>query len=312
MSLKKRIKNSNYSVETFHLNTKFRNEYYKTPSTKCKIPMKDTKKFQAVRLSQICLPNSWYVFSNLLENNYFIVQIENEGSDQLEILEVIIPEGNYTADELETYLNTTYFVDSERIYGFRKIKFTINKHTLKSQFSLVDCGIESTLKFDLIFVKENTASLMSTCGWILGFRYGKYYNVRDEIYSEGLYDGGGDRYIYFCLTNTELENGKTSHVIALDNEVESNDSLHVLSKIYLNNGKFSININEDRDNEISFNKSLILGKDITLTKGINIKVLDQYGQEIYLNNMDFSFTLEFINVESSSGGIGQEEDKADY
>ena len=70
--------------------------------------MKDTKKFQAVRLSQICLPNSWYVFSNLLENNYFIVQIENEGSDQLEILEVIIPEGNYTADELETYLNDNF------------------------------------------------------------------------------------------------------------------------------------------------------------------------------------------------------------
>lgn len=313
MSLKKRIKNSNYSVETFHLNTKFRNEYYKTPSTKCTIPMKDTQKFQAVRLSQICLPNSWYVFSNLLENNYFIVQMENEGSDQLEILEVIIPEGNYTADELETYLNTTYFADSERIYGFRKIRFTINKHTLKSQFSLVDCGIESTLKFDLIFVKENTPSLMATCGWILGFRYGKYYNVRDEIYSEGLYDGGGDRYIYFCLTNTELENGKTSHVIALDNEVESNDSTHVLSKIYLNNGKFSININEDRDNEISFNKSLILGKDITLTKGIDIKILDQYGQEIYLNNMDFSFTLEFINVETSSGGMDEGgEENEDY
>tara|TARA_B110000444_G_C18815586_1_gene584954 strand:- start:511 stop:1455 length:945 start_codon:yes stop_codon:yes gene_type:complete len=314
MSLKNRIKGGNFSVETFHLNTKFRNDYYKTPSTKCTIPMKETKKFQAVRLSQICLPNSWYVFSNLLENNYFIVQMEKEGSDNMEILEIVIPEGNYTADELETYLNTTYFADSERIYGFRKIRFTINKHTLKSQFSLIDCSIESTLKFDIIFVRENTPTLMTTCGWILGFRYGKYYNIRDEIYSEGLYDGGGDRYVYFCLTNTELENAKTVHVISLDNKVESTDSTHVLSKIYLNNGKFSININEDVDNEFTFNKSLILGKDTTLTKGLDIKILDQYGQEIYLNNMDFSFTLEFINIESSSGGLegGEIENKNDY
>ena len=309
MSIKKRIKDNNFKIETFHLNTKFRNEYYKTPSTNCTIPMKDTNKFQALRLSQICLPNSWYVFSNLLENNYFIVQIENEGGGEIEILEIIIPEGNYTADELETYLNTTYFCNSDRIYGFRKIKFTINKHTLKSQFSLVDCGIESTLKFDIIFVRETTSTLMSTCGWILGFRYGKYYNIRDEIYSEGLYDGGGDRYIYFCLTNTELEDAKTSHVIALDNEVESSDSTHVLAKIYLNNGKFTININEDRDNELSFNKSLILGKDTLLTKGVNIKLLDQFGQEIYLNNMDFSFTLEFISIMNNNRTLAEREEK---
>jgi hypothetical protein len=295
MSFENRILNKNFKVQTYHLNTKFRDDYYKTPSSKCNIPMTDTNPFQAVRLSQICLPNSWYVFSNLLENNYFVVQIENEGSENIEILEVVIPEGNYTADELETYLNTTYFSDSDRIYGFKKIKFTINKHTLKSQFSLVDCSIESSLKFDLIFVRKNTPTLMSTCGWILGFRYGKYYNVRDEIYSEGLYDGGGDRYIYFCLTNTELENANTEHVIALDNKVESVDSPNVLAKIYLNNGKFAINLNEDRDNELSFNKSLILPSETTLTKGLNIKILDQYGQEIYLNNMDFSFTLEFTN-----------------
>ena len=62
--------NKNFKVQTYHLNTKFRDDYYKTPSSKCNIPMTDTNPFQAVRLSQICLPNSWYVFSNLLENNY--------------------------------------------------------------------------------------------------------------------------------------------------------------------------------------------------------------------------------------------------
>ena len=48
MSIKKRINDNNYKVETFHLNTKFRNEYYKTPSTNCTIPIKDTEKFKCL------------------------------------------------------------------------------------------------------------------------------------------------------------------------------------------------------------------------------------------------------------------------
>ena len=134
---------------------------------------------------------------------------------------------------------------------------------------------------------------MSTCGWLLGFRYGKYYNVKDDVQSEGLYDGGGDRYVYFCLTNTEFEDNYNKHVILLDNERESLKSSIVMAKLYLKNGKFSINIDDDKDTEYTYNKILIL-KTAKQLQNISINLIDQYGQEIFLNNMDFSFSLEFL------------------
>lgn len=287
-----KISNEN-EIITYHFNTKFREDYYKNPSTRCNFPFTITDKFKALRLSQICIPNSWFLFSRLLNNNKFIIQYEDETNDNIEILEVFIPDGNYNPSELESFLNKTYFYESERTYGFSKIKFCINKTTLKSQFSLVNTNIDENIKFHLIFVDSNTSTIMATCGWILGFRYGKYYNVKDEVYSEGLYDGGGDRYVYFCLTNTELEDNYNKHVILLDNERESLKSTVVLAKIYMKNGKFSINIDDEKDNMFTYNKVLIL-KNPKQFQSISVNLIDQYGQEIFLNNMDFSFSLEFL------------------
>ena len=292
MSLKDKIYSEN-EIITYHFNTKFRKNYYKNPSTRCILPFTLSDKFRAIRLSHIAIPNTWYLFSTLLNNNRFTVQVENETTGSIEVLEVIIPDGNYTSNDLELFLNTTYFCESGRTYGFVKIKFTINNLTLKSQFSLVNTSIEETIKFHVIFVEENTLNIMATSGWILGFRYGKYYNIKDEIFSEALFDGGGDRYVYFCLTNTELEDNYNKHIILLDNERESLKSNKVLSKLYLKNGKFSINVDDEVDNAFSYNKILVL-KNAQSLSNIQINLIDQFGQEIYLNNMDFSFSLEFF------------------
>lgn len=285
--------NSENEIITYHFNTKFRNDYYKTPSSKCEFTFAETEKYKAIRLAHICIPNSWYVFSSLLENNKFIIQIENEISNEMEILEVIIPDGNYTPRDLEVFLNSTYFHESGRTYGFNKIKFEISKHTLKSTFSLVNTSIEENLKFHVLFATASTNTIMITCGWLLGFRYGKYYNIKDEVTSEALYDGGGDRYLYFCLTNTELTDPYNQHRILLENSRTSLQSVNVLAKIYLKNGKFSINVDDEKDNDFTYNKILILKDPKTIEK-VSVSLIDQYGQEVYLNNMDFSFTLEFL------------------
>ena len=70
---------------------------------------------------------------NISNNNRFTVQVENETTGSIEVLEVIIPDGNYTSNDLELFLNTTYFCESGRTYGFVKLKFTINKLTLKDK-----------------------------------------------------------------------------------------------------------------------------------------------------------------------------------
>ena len=39
--------------------------------------------------------------------------------------------------------------------------------------------------------------IYNTLGWTLGFRLGNYIKIKQKIISEALFDGGGDRYIYF-------------------------------------------------------------------------------------------------------------------
>ncbi len=65
-----------------------------------------------------------------------------------------------------------------------------------------------------------------------------------------------------------------------------------MAKIHLKNGKFALHTDENPDNELTFKKTLVL-KNPKALSSIHINLLDQYGQEIFLNNMDFSFSMEF-------------------
>ena len=119
----------------------------------------------------------------------------------------------------------------------------------------------------------------------MGFRLGRYNDITDIIQSEGLIDTGGNRYIYFCLD--EYQKNKCNQQIVNFDNTTINES--VLGKIYLYNGRFSLNIIEDDGSNVT-KKRDYLGP-IRLSK-FNIKLLDKFGTPIDLNHMDFSFSLE--------------------
>ena len=163
------------------------------------------------------------------------------------------------------------------------IKISINQNDLKTRFELMNnCDI----KYNIQFVLPTTTSIMFTMGWVLGFRMGQYINIKDTLASEGLFDGGGDRYIYVSLVDFN-KNRNDNHIIFLDNSFIDKD---IIGKVYLHEGKFSINI-EDADVEGSIKKREFNGP-VDFEK-MHIKLLDEYGNTIYLNNMDYSLSLEF-------------------
>ena len=285
--------NDTTSTVTYHFNTKYREKYYETQSINCDLKINPQQSdVIALRLSSITIPNSWYVFTNLLNNNRFTIQaVDTNG--KTEVLEVVIPEGNYTAEELQTFLNTQYFHLSERRYSFSRLEFCISKHNLKSTFRIIEGPINTTFKFHLFFVQSDTINIMSTCGWILGFRYGKYLNVKDQISSEGLYNGGGDRFIYILLKETpQTSDARNKHIICRESGQIFNLD-YIMGKIPLQNGKFSINTDETMDNNVTFRKTRVYPNTKTIT-GFNVQLIDQFGQDIFLNNMDFSFSIEMI------------------
>jgi len=267
-----------------HFNSKFRDNYYTTSSSNFKynfpLPINNVI---SLRLRSIDIPNTWYTFSDRIGNNKFI--IETKMGNLESIFEIIIPNGNYNARQLMEYINNTYLYLSEIDNELKYLKMVISETSLKTTFEVIK---RPRIKFtySLKFALPGVKTIMYTTGWLLGFRMGQYLNLEQDLESEGLFDAGGDRYLYICLEDFN-KNHADNNIIFLDNTfIDKN----IIGKMYLHNGKFNININ-DNDGSANLKKREFHGPvDI---KTIHLKLLDEYGNNVYLNNMDFSFSIEF-------------------
>ena len=268
-----------------NLNSCFRNNYYQSnPCDFQYIIPSEIKNVLSMRLVSIEIPNSWYLFSSIKKNNSFIIEINLDGEKTN--YDIIIPDGNYDSDTLQHYLNTTYFYESGLETPLKNIRFNINNYNLKTSFEIVENEETETnnFNFSLKFIQNINQNAMNTLGWTLGFRLGSYLNIHEKICSEGLFDAGGDRYIYICINDYQY-NSNTSNTVCFDKSILNED---VLAKIPMINGKFSLIVN---DNNNSLAKIRRYNGPINLSR-LQIKIIDKFGTVIDLNNMDYSLTLE--------------------
>ena len=277
--------------KNLHFNSKYRKDYYTSSSSNYQLTLPEScNNVISMKLTSISIPNTWYVFSDELKNNRFVVEIK--GITTPVEIECYIPDGNYSAGDLESFLNDTYFEnnsnDTVAYEQLKYIQFKINPFSLKCIFQFTDTA-PTTAEMNLIFSDDSTENIMMSAGWILGFRYGRYFHIKrnSHLMSEGIYDGGGDRYIYFCLKDFQ-RNINTPHIVYFEDSTIRND---ILAKINLVDGKFAINVDEASDDYNTHSKTRQYFGPVHLKK-FHVKLIDQYGNQINLNNMDFSFSLE--------------------
>jgi hypothetical protein len=200
---------------------------------------------------------------------------------------IVIPDGNYDCDSIAHYLNTEYFYESQRTDELRYIKFSINEYNFKTVFELVnthDIG-DTPIQFSLYLTDDDDDNIMNTMGWILGFRLGKYLEISEAIQSEGIFDAGGDRYIYFCLNDYQYNKNESNIIFFEDSTMDEN----VLAKIPMVNGKLNLVVDDNDGNSLI--KTRRFNGPVNMKK-VHIRLLDKFGEIIDLNKMDFSFTLE--------------------
>ena len=280
-----------------HLNTKFRDNYYNTSSSDYfyKFPV-EIKKAISVRIHSIDIPNTSYTFCNKKGSNAFTIitykrrivkgyRLSDTIDIKKQIHQITIPEGNYSATSLMEYLNTNYFYQKKGEHELRFIRFHIQETTLHTKFQLLN-NTPKDYKYDIIFVSNQTQSIVYTMGWLLGFRMAQYINITDSLLSEGLFDSGGERYIFLSLDDFNVCRND-NNLIALDkNFIDKN----ILGKIYLKDGNFHVNITDD-DSKFNLKRRTFNGP-VNFNR-VHIKLYDEYGNIIHLNNMDYSIALEF-------------------
>ncbi len=267
-----------------HFNSCFRENYYNSnPSNyKYTIPTGGINNTVSMKLSSIEIPNSWYLFSHLIGNNKFIIEITH--CDECSIHNIIIPDGNYDRESIINFLNEKYFMNSTNKL-LKHIEIAIDNYTNKTYFKLLNT-VPDDFIFSLHFVEKEQENILETFGWILGFRLSKYLKIDDIIQAEGLFDGGGDRYVYLCINDYQY-NYNENNIVCFDG-MSINEN--ILAKIPLLNGKFSLIINENDSNPLI--KIRRYNAPVNINK-LEIKLLDKFGNIINLNNMDWSFSLEF-------------------
>ena len=268
--------------QNLNLNSCFRHNYYQSnPSDFLYMIPVEIKNVLSIRLVSIEIPNAWYLFSHIQKNNTFQVQIKVDNN--VHVYNIVIPDGNYDIDTLQTFLNTTYFYESELDTYLRYIKFSIDCFNLKTRFEILDNDF-SDFRFSLIFVDSLNQNMMTTCGWILGFRLANYLDITEKIQSEGLFDAGGDRYIYVALNDYQYNNN-TLNTVCFDKSILNED---VIAKIPMINGKLSLIVSDDNN---PLTKIRRFTGPVNISK-LHIKILDKFGTIIDLNKMDYSLTLE--------------------
>ena len=272
-------------LTNIHINSCFRDRYY--DSNPCDyrydLPNGTFQHVVSMKLASAEIPNAWFLFSHIKGNNKFIVEATHCG--KCSVNHVIVPDGNYDRDSLVAYLNTKYFADTcDEKSPLKFIRICIEQATNRTKFELTDCA-PADFVFSLHFTEDDTENMLETMGWILGFRLARYIKIQDAIQSEGLFDGGGDRYIYLSVNDYQYSQNSTN-VVCFDKMAITDN---ILAKIPLINGKFSLTIDENDSNPLI--KIRQYKGPVNISK-LDIKLLDRFGNVINLNFMDWSFSLE--------------------
>ena len=272
-------------LTNIHINSCFRDRYYDTNpcNYKYNLPNGQYSNVLSMKLASVEIPNAWFLFSHLKHNNKFIVEITTCG--KCAVFHIVVPDGNYDRDTLVAYLNGKYFHESEEETTIKNLKISIDHYTNRTKFEIVEDAPDD-LVFSLHFTDEDTENMLETLGWTLGFRLARYIKIQDTIQSEGLFDGGGDRYVYLSVDDYQ-NNHNATNVVCFD-KMSITDN--ILAKIPLVNGKFSLIVDENDSNPLV--KIRQYTGPVTLRK-FDIKLLDKFGNIIDLNFMDWSFSLEF-------------------
>jgi hypothetical protein len=262
-------------IKYVNIDTRFQDEYNlnKKASFVYHLPQKivDVK---SIKVKSAEVPISFYNFSLSRGNTFFTVDLSN----------VVIPDGQYTASSLASTINSKLIsLDLSNVYVNVESNNQISVH------------VTSRGPYNIYFDRNTTGgfdkyNLKSKLGWCLGFRQPEYQiSTSSPIYSEGLVDLNNIRYL-FLVVDEYRQSNPNSFVSPL---ATANISKNVLARISLNPAFFpfgqSMPVNTATGFLLSDERTYAGKTDI---QKLLIQLVDEWGNLVDLNELDFSFCLE--------------------
>ncbi len=306
-------------LQTIVINTLFREDYFGTTSTDFSIVLPYYfKNVLSLRLSSLQLPNVIYTISSCLGNNTFYIEEETTVISGT----IIFPDGNY--GDIESFCKLLQNEINEQL-GILPGRFTVTCDPYSGKITIGN----TTHNFILIFnnkieevylkcktkvipkTKENIKNcnnfvdkyrkftptegqreqncvkldeIYKKFGWLIGYR-DEIYSGSSEYTTEGIYNSAYPNYIYFVLN--DFNNSQAQNVFGMFSKNIIGDN--ILGMIPITTQSYSLNFTNSSD--FIERKREYFGP--VRIQRLKIQLLTQYGDIVNLNNMDYSFSLEF-------------------
>jgi len=271
-------------IKNLNIDTRFRDNYYTSSPTNFHfdIPYKFSS-VTSMQLTSFEFVQSYYTISACLGNSFFSLQlIESSGKSESVI---VIPDGNYTGQNLMTVINAEIAKLQPNNLGY--ISFSLNSSNDKVT---IGNAVGYNFKFSVNFAVDINGNLDSTplqqkFGWLLGFHRPVYSNCNSYI-SESVLDLSGPKYIYLVVddyNNNVNENFFSAFTSSILNK-------NILARIAIppNIGAPYISFDLLATGSLSTPRTYFGPVDI---QKMQIQLLDEYGRFLNLNGTDFSFVL---------------------
>ena len=261
-----------------HINTLFRNNYYKSSSSNFTYTLPNTyHNVVSINLNSIEVKQTWLVINQ--KNNFFYIEVDNK-KHKIE-LDIINANKNLEEEIKIQLVNLLNNQDINISLKFIKINDTLQTTNIEI--------INSLNNIDIIFFEESdNNNFLNSLGWILGFRNSKYKNLISNkiLKSETFINLNPIDSIYLSINDYQYNYNETN-VVCFD-KTSLDD--HILAKLSLSENSKFIYINSSNHERNKLSNRTYNGP-INLTK-IEVKLYDKFGNILDNQNCDYSFSLQ--------------------
>lgn len=303
-------------TKLLNINTMFRKDYYNNASTDFIFELPNTiNNVISLALETAEIPNTQNVFSSKTKNNEFTIElVDVDAANQTVVSKkrktIQIQDGTYSGSELVDYLNTRVFdVDTD----LRRCACLYNENTKKINFftdpmyvsdisdGIVNASLEYKFNLDFNLNDSSKREIQYNMGWVMGYR--KQYYAYDDYYvsasnttatscegfnPESPFNRSGNKYIYLSV---DAFNNNHSQVILSPFQASAFNDTNILAKLM---NRYGDNFNyESGSFALGFTRNYFGPVNI---RRLKVRLLDEMGRVLDLNNADYSFTLSVQQI----------------
>jgi len=285
------------------VDTKYRDHFTAEKSTDFTITLPSIiKNVISIQLSDIEFPNTWYPFDEAKGNTFFHMK----KSSQETWTRIDISSQAYYYGNLFSRMNNKIIEKDLNISFSLNLDFNnpAGSPDGTATISIDASGEDINYDFDFFSLDPNEQlyeggdyGLCSRfLGWNLGFRNIEpmYYSKQSSYLSESTIDLGGPRYIYLVVDDHNKYMNE-SYIPFSKNMSTIKDTFNIFARISLQGSAFSLY----NSNSFSVFSDIRKYNGLVDLSRMTIKLTDEFGSPLNLNNNDFSFTIRINTVQTT-------------